>query len=216
MKKYISEFMGSLILVLLGCGVAAITGGSILVTALAFGLTIIVMSYLIGNISGCHLNPAVSLSMLLSKRISLKDFIYYIISQILGCFCGSAILALLLGSFDVLGANSYGGLGQLADTIWIALLIETILSFIFITVILNITSKKEYNSISGIIIGTTLILLHLMGIPFTGLSVNPARSLAPALLQGGEALNQVWVFIVAPLLGSLLSVLFNKYILEKR
>ncbi len=216
MKKYISEFVGTFVLVLIACGVAAITGGSIIATSLAFGLVIIAMAYSIGNVSGCHVNPAVSLSMLLTKKMSGKDFIGYVIAQVLGAIAGAAVLGLILGGFDSLGANGYGGTLQLADTVWVALLVEVILTFIFVTAILGVTSKKEYSNVSGIVIGLTLTLVHLIGISFTGTSVNPARSLGPALLQGGEALSQVWVFIVAPLIGAVLAALFYKLVLSDK
>lgn len=214
MKKYIAEFVGTLVLVLVACGVAVVTGANIVATSLAFGLVIVAMAYSIGNVSGCHINPAVSLAMLISKRMSVKDFVGYVVAQVLGAISGSAILGLLLDNFNSLGANGYGAVGQLATTVWIALLVEVILTFIFVTVILSVTSKEKYANIAGIVIGLTLVLVHLIGISFTGTSVNPARSLGPALLQGGEALTQVWVFIVAPLIGSVLASLFNKFVLE--
>ncbi len=213
MKKYITEFVGTFILVLVACGVAAITGGELVPTALAFGLVIVAMAYSIGNISGCHLNPAVSFAMLMTKRMNTKDFIGYVIAQILGAILGAFLLGVLLGSYSNLGANEYGLIGQLGKTVWTALLVETILTFIFVTVILEVTSKKEYSNVSGLIIGLTLTLVHLFGINFTGTSVNPARSLAPAIFQGGEPLSQVWVFIVAPLIGSFLAALFYQLIL---
>ena len=216
MKKYISEFVGTLVLVLVACGVAVITDGNLIATALAFGLVIVAMAYSIGNVSGCHINPAVSLAMLINKKISFTDFVGYVVSQFLGAVAGAAILGVLLDDFTILGANSYAMEGQLATTVWIALLIEVILTFIFVTVILGVTSKKENNAVSGIVIGLTLTLVHIIGIPFTGTSVNPARSFGPALLQGGEALNQVWVFILAPLVGAVLASLFYKYVLEKK
>ena len=216
MRKYISEFVGTLVLVLVACGVAVITGGNLIATSLAFGLVIVAMAYSIGNVSGCHINPAVSLAMLINKKISFTDFIGYVVAQFLGAISGAAILGVLLDGYDVLGANSYAMSGQLATTIWIALLIEVILTFIFVTVILGVTSKKENSSVSGIVIGLTLTLVHLIGIPFTGTSVNPARSFGPALLQGGEALSQVWIFILAPLVGAILASLFYKYVIEKK
>lgn len=215
MKKYISEFVGTFVLVLVACGVAVVTKANVVATSLAFGLVIVAMAYSIGNISGCHINPAVSLSMLLTKKMTLKEFTYYVVSQVLGALAGSAVLAILLGSTKVLGANSYGMEGNMATNVWIALLVEIILTFIFVTAILGVTSKKENENISGLVIGLTLTLVHLLGISFTGTSVNPARSLAPALLQGGEVLKQVWVFILAPLLGATLASLFYTKILKK-
>lgn len=215
MKKYIAEFVGTLVLVLVACGVAVVTGASVVATSLAFGLVIVAMAYSIGNVSGCHINPAVSLAMLITKKITTKDFIGYVIAQVLGAFVGALILGVLLGSYSSLGANGFGT-GHMAETAWIALLVEVILTFIFVTAILGVTSKKEYSSVAGIVIGLTLVLVHLIGISFTGTSVNPARSLGPALLQGADALKQVWVFIVGPLLGSALAALFYKNVLNEK
>ena len=169
------------------------------------------MAYSIGNISGCHVNPAVSLGFLIARKLSVKDFIGYVIAQILGALAGAAVLGVLLGSFSSLGANGYGD-NMLATNIWTCLLIETILTFIFVVAILGVTSKDNYSNIAGLVIGLTLVLVHLIGISFTGTSVNPARSLGPALLEGGEALTEVWVFIVAPLVGAALASLFHKFL----
>ncbi len=212
MKKYIAEFVGTFVLVLVACGVAVVTEANIVATSLAFGLVIVAMAYSIGNVSGCHINPAVSFAMFLSKKMSAKEFGMYVVSQVLGAFAGSAVLGVILKSFTSLGANGYSSYSG----VWIALLVEVILTFIFVTAILGVTSKKEYSSISGMVIGLTLTLVHLLGIRFTGTSVNPARSLAPAVLQGGDALSQVWVFIVAPLVGAALAALFYKYVLEEK
>lgn len=215
MKKYISEFVGTLVLVLVACGVASITGGSLVETSLAFGLVIVAMAYSIGNVSGCHINPAVSLAMLINKKLTLKEFVYYVVSQVLGATCGAALLGVILGNFNSLGTNGYGE-GVLAGNLWIALLVEFILTFIFVTAILGVTSKEENSNVAGLVIGLTLTLVHLLGIKFTGTSVNPARSLGPALLQGGLALKQVWVFIVGPLLGSAAAAYFYKFILVEK
>lgn len=209
MKKYISEFVGTFALTFFACGVAVTIGcnttAGILTTALSFGLVIIAMAYSIGNISGCHINPAVSIAMWLDKRMELTELIKYIISQILGALAGSALLGFCLNSYKVLGANGYGNILPNGNevTVWIALIVEIILTFTFILVILTVTNKKEHNHMAGLIIGLTLVLIHLFGIPFTGTSVNPARSLAPALLQGKTALTQIWVFIIGPIIGSI-------------
>ena len=215
MKKYIAEFIGTFVLVLVACGVAVVTNANIAATALAFGLVIIAMAYSIGNVSGCHINPAVSFGMLLSKRMSCKDFCWYVVAQILGAIAGSAVLGVLLGSFKALGADGFGE-GFLATNAWIALLVEIILTCVFVLTILGVTSKKENSSIAGIVIGLTLTLVHLLGIRFTGTSVNPARSIGPALLQGGEALSQLWVFIIAPLIGAALASLIYHYVIEEK
>ena len=212
MKKLVCEFVGTLVLVLLACGVAVATDVHYLGTALAFGLVIVAMAYSIGNVSGCHINPAVSLGMTLSGRMTWKEFWQYVCAQVLGAITGAAILGVILRSFKSLGANGYNGTSV---TVWIALLVEIILTFIFVLTILGVTDKKENGHATGIIIGLTLTLVHLFGIPFTGTSVNPARSIGPALLQGGTALSQVWVFIVAPLVGAALAALFYKNVLKK-
>ena len=183
---------------------------------MAFGLTIVAMAYSIGNVSGCHINPAVSLSMLMTKKISVKEFVFYVIAQIIGAILAAAVLGVLLSSFKSLGANTYGAEGQLATNVGIALLVEVILTFIFITAILGVTSKKENTAVVGIVIGLTLTLVHLLGISFTGTSVNPARSLGPAIFVGGTALKQVWVFIVAPLVGSLLASVFYTTVIKEK
>ena len=215
MKKYIAEFVGTFVLVLVACGVAVVTSADVVATSLAFGLAIVAMAYSIGNVSGCHVNPAVSLAMLLTKKISLKDFVGYVVAQFLGAIAGAAVLGALLQSFTSLGANGFGE-GHLASTVWIALLVEAILTFIFVTVILGVTSKSENGNVAGLVIGLTLVLVHLIGIAFTGTSVNPARSFGPALLVGGEALKQVWVFIVAPLIGSVGASFFYKFVLSEK
>ena len=213
MKKYISEFVGTFVLVLVGCGVAEVTGADVVATALAFGLVIVAMAYSIGNVSGCHINPAVSLGFYLSKKMSLKDLIYYVIAQVLGAICGSFVLGFLLGSFESLGANGYG-LEVFAQNAGIACVTEVLLTFVFVTAILGVTSKEKYSDVAGLVIGLTLTLVHLVGIPFTGTSVNPARSLGPALFVGGEALSQVWVFLLAPLVGAALASVFYNFVLK--
>lgn len=223
MRKYVSEFIGTFALTFFGCGVAVLLGcnsvSGIVATSLAFGLVIMVMAYLVGPISGCHLNPAVSIAMMLDDRMSTEEMIYYIVSQVLGAFTGSILLGLCLGDFTSLGANSFGGIlpNGMEVTPFVALTVESILSFIFILVILAVTKKKEYSNFAGLIIGLTLVLVHLIGISFTGTSVNPARSMAPAFIQGGDALIQVWLFILAPIIGCLCAVLFyNNFISEEK
>lgn len=214
MKKYIAEAVGTLVLTLVACGVAAVTGGSLVETSLAFGLVVVAMAYSIGNVSGCHINPAVSFGLFIAGKMKLCEFIKYVIAQVVGAFAGSALLLAILGSNKALGANGFGA-GSLATNAWIAILVEVLLTFIFVTAILGVTDKKENGTVSGLVIGFTLTLVHLLGISFTGTSVNPARSLAPAVLQGGKALSQVWVFILAPLVGALIAGLFYKFILKQ-
>lgn len=210
MKKYLAEFIGTFVLVLFGCGVAAVTGcafpeAGYVATALAFGLCIVAMAYSIGNISGCHVNPAVSLGCLLTGRMSGKDFIGYVIAQVLGAIAGAAVLMALIGTEKGLGCN-----GLYNGSIGLSLLVEVILTFVFVLVILGVTSKIGNGKLAGLVIGLTLVLIHLLGIPFTGTSVNPARSIGPALFMGGDALSCVWVFIVAPLVGGALAALVWK------
>ncbi|MBQ4369565.1 MAG: MIP family channel protein [Oscillospiraceae bacterium] len=212
MKKYIAEFIGTLVLVLFACGVAAVTGcifpeAGYIATALAFGLVIVAMAYSIGNVSGCHINPAVSIAMLVSGKMSVKDFIGYIIAQFLGAIAGAAILMYLLGSSAALGQN-----GLYDGDVLKSLIVEVILTFVFVLAILGVTSKVENGKVAGLVIGLSLVLVHLIGIPFTGTSVNPARSFGPAIFVGGEALKNVWVFIVAPLVGGVLAAIVYKAI----
>ena len=216
MKKYVCEFIGTCVLVLFGCGTAVVTGGNLAVTALAFGLSIVAMAYVIGNISGCHINPAVSLAMLINKKMSAKEFAFYVVSQVLGALLGTGILYLILSNTDIgtsaLGANGYEALSATGISLFGAIVVEVILTFVFIYTILGVTSDEKKGAIAGVVIGLTLTFVHIIGINLTGTSVNPARSLAPALIQGGEALKQVWVFIVAPFVGSALAALTFEYL----
>lgn len=214
MKKNIAEFIGTMVLVLFGTGVAVITNGNIVATSLAFGLSIVAMAYVIGNISGCHVNPAVSFACLLDKRINLSTFLGYVIAQTLGAIAGSGILYLILNNTDLgvlaLGANGYGQLSSTNITLFGAIAVEIILTFVFIYTILGVTADSSKKNVAGIVIGLTLTFVHLIGIRLTGTSVNPARSLAPALFLGGTYLSQVLVFIVSPLIGAALaSLVYN-------
>ena len=205
-KKYLAEFLGTAVLVLFGCGSAVITG-NILIIAITFGLAIVIGAYGVASASGCHINPAVSLAMLINGKLSIKDFFAYVAAQIAGAFAGSGLLYAILSctkaaTTENLGANGYDELSMAGINLSGAILVEIILTFIFIYVILSITAKAENAKIAGFVIALTLVAVHIIGIGLTGTSVNPARSLAPAVLQGGEALKQVWVFIVAPFAGS--------------
>ena len=216
MRKYIAEFIGTLTLVLFGTGIAVVTGGNIIATSLAFGLAIVASAYVIGDISGCHVNPAVSFAMLLSGKMDRKDFAGYVCAQILGAFAGTAILFAILSSTAIgtgsLGANGFGSLSAADISMLGAFIVEVVLTFIFVYTILGVTSDEKKSNIAGLVIGLTLTFVHLFGITLTGTSVNPARSLAPAVFEGGKALSQVWLFIVAPLLGAALSALVFKYL----
>ena len=214
MKKYIAEFIGTFVLVFFACGTAAVLkcngaepNAAYLMTALAFGLVIVAMAYSIGNVSGCHINPAVSIAMLVSGKMDVKDFVGYVTAQFAGAIVGAGCLALAIGADTGLGTNAlYNG------NVGASLVIEIILTFVFVLAILGVTSKTENGQVAGIVIGLTLVLVHIFGIHFTGTSVNPARSFGPALFVGGEALKNVWVFIVAPLVGGVLAALCYKAI----
>jgi len=216
MKKYIAEFLGTLVLVLFGTGIAVVSGGDLVATSLAFGLAIVAEAYVIGNISGCHVNPAVSLAMLISKKLDVKDFVCYVVSQVLGAIAGTAILFFILSNTNLgttaLGANFYGELSATNISLVAAIVTEIVLTFVFIYTILGVTSDESKSNIAGLVIGLTLTFVHLIGIPLTGTSVNPARSLAPAIFLGGEAIKQIWVFILAPLVGGALAAFVYKYL----
>ena len=215
MKKYLAEFIGTFILVFMGCGSAMLLGcdasGGHLAVAMAFGLSIVAAAYVIGDVSGCHINPAVSLAMLINKKLSALEFVGYVVAQLAGAIVGAGLLKVLtsLGIADLTGALGSNGVAN-AGGVGGALLVEVILTFIFVFTILGVTSSKNNGSIAGIVIGFTLTFVHIVGIPLTGTSVNPARSIGPALLAGGDALSSVWVFILAPLVGAALAaVVFN-------
>lgn len=214
-KKYLAEFIGTFVLVLFACGAACVLGcdtrAGYLAVALSFGLVIVAMAYSIGNISGCHINPAVSLAMFISKKMSLEDFIGYVIAQFLGATAGAGVLAYLVGKDSGLGINSIAGYGWCKSFV-----VEVILTFVFVLTILGVTSKESYSSVAGIVIGLSLTLVHLLGIRFTGTSVNPARSFGPAVIVGGDQLKGLWVFIVAPLVGGVLAAFCYKFIADKQ
>ena len=220
MKKYIAELIGTMVLVLFGCGSAAIAGQLLgtLGIALAFGLSIVAMAYVIGDISGCHINPAVSIGMWIDGRMDAKDLIMYIVFQCIGAIIGIALLAVIINSAPSLGGYAATGLGQngfgSASSVGLnvvgAIIVEIILTFVFVFTVLGVTKKAENGAVAGIVIGLTLAFVHIMGIPLTGTSVNPARSLAPALFLGGQALQQVWVFILAPVVGAVFAGLLYK------
>ena len=226
MKKYLCEFIGTAVLVLFGCGTAVVTGGltagtgvgtfGVLTIAMAFGLSIVAMAYVIGNISGCHINPAVSLAMLINKKMEVKDFILYVVAQVLGAIAGIGILYAIGSNSNLgvasLGANGFDSASAVGLNMGGAILVEIILTFVFIYTILGVTSDEKKGSVAGIVIGLTLAFVHIIGIPLTGTSVNPARSLAPAIFLGGDALKQVWVFIVAPFIGSAIAAFTYKFL----
>lgn len=215
MKKYVAELIGTMVLVLLGCGSAVFAGGvadtvgagvGTIGVAMAFGLSVVAMAYTIGNISGCHINPAITLGVWLSGGMKLKRALMYMLFQIVGAIIGSLILSLLVstGTHDgptATGSNTFDP-GNIAQ----AFIAETVFTFIFVLVVLATTDqKKGAGNFAGLIIGLTLILIHIVCIPITGTSVNPARSIGPALMEGGQAMEQLWLFIVAPFLGGAIS-----------
>ncbi|MBQ2618291.1 MAG: aquaporin [Oscillospiraceae bacterium] len=229
MRKFLAECIGTATLVILGCGTAmlvgcdAASGSGYLLTALAFGLTIVAMAYSIGNVSGCHINPAVSLGVLLSGGMKVGEFCGYVLSQIVGALAGAGVLALIFnlgGVTDQTGGFGSNGLAGVGGNAVAGLVVEIVLTFIFVIAILGVTSKKAgHGSFGGLVIGLTLVVVHILGIGLTGTSVNPARSIGPALVAmftGNAApVGELWVFIVGPLVGAALAALVYK-VLEKK
>ena len=221
MKRYLAEAIGTAVLVILGCGTAmlvgcdAVNGGGYILTALAFGLSIVCMAYSIGNISGCHINPAVSLGVMMSGGMEMGEFIGYVVSQCIGAVCGSVVLAAIFGLghvTDMTGGFGSNGLAGVGGNALAGLLVEIVLTFIFVICILGVTSKKAgHGSFGGLVIGLALVGVHILGIGLTGTSVNPARSFGPALIAlftGNAApIACLWVFIVGPLVGAALAAI---------
>lgn len=226
MKKYIAEFIGTAVLVIMGCGTAmlvgcdSVNGGGYILTALAFGLSIVAMAYSIGNISGCHVNPAVSLGVYMNGGMDAKDFGGYVVSQVLGGIFGAAVLALIWnlgGVVDMTGGFGSNGLAGVSDNAIAGCLVEIVLTFIFVLVILGVTSEKfGYADKAGLVIGLSLTFVHILGIGLTGTSVNPARSIGSAVVAACsgnmEPLGCLWVFIVAPLVGGALAAVVHKFL----
>ena len=225
-KKLLAECIGTFVLVFAACGVAALTGGSLVATAMTFGLVIVAMAYSIGRVSGCHINPAVSLGCAIAGRMSWIEFLGYVCAQVVGGFLGGVAI---FGIVKMAGINRIGdacngviGGDVTAGAVIGSLLAEIILTCIFVYVILNVTDEKAGTSKkAGVVIGFTLTLVHLIGIPLTGTSVNPARSIATALnawiFDGTtDALAQVWIFIVAPLAGAALAALLYAFLNKEK
>lgn len=211
-KKLVAEAIGTMVLVLLGCGAAVFNGGAtsvaaVLTIAFAFGLSVVAMAYTIGGVSGCHINPAITLGVWLSGRMKGGEALGYMAAQVVGAIAGSAIIWFVINTGNIaLGATATGANGFAGGNLIPALIAEVVFSFIFVLVVLGTTDeKKGAGTFAGLAIGLTLVLVHIVCIPITGTSVNPARSIAPALFAGGEALAQLWVFIVAPLAGAALA-----------
>lgn len=228
MAKLIAEFLGTMVLVLMGCGSAVIAGANgtdgvgLLGISFAFGLSVVAMAYAIGHISGCHINPAISISMVAAGRMTIGEAVGYIIAQVLGAIAGAGLLYLIVSNhpgFEMkewaLGSNGWGDgyLGAYNTTA--AFIAEFIFTFIFLLVILGSTSGKNiHGGFAGLAIGLSLVLIHIVGINVTGVSVNPARSIGPAIFAGGKALAQVWMFIVAPIAGGVVAALVWRGVLE--
>lgn len=218
MKKYLAEMVGTMVLVLMGCGAAVSLGcdpvgnqASVVGTALAFGLSVVAMAYTIGGISGCHINPAITLGVLLSGRMSGKDAGMYMVFQVIGGLLGAAILYALTQAAGLkgTGANDLQAVNDAGVTVTVfgGLLAEIVFTGVFVLVVLGATSKTNSatNNFAGLAIGLSLVLVHLACIRYTGTSVNPARSIGPALFQGGTALSNLWIFIVGPFVGAALA-----------
>lgn len=206
MQKFVAEFIGTLTLVLFGCGAAVLGGEHVgqLGIALAFGFAIVAMAYGIGPISGCHVNPAVSLAVFVAGRMGAREMVVYWIAQFLGALVGAGILAAIAGMANGLGQNGWGP-GYLGEfSMQSALIFEVVMTALFVIVILGSTSSGAPAGFAGLAIGITLAVIHIVGIQVTGVSVNPARSFGPAVLVGGQALAQLWLFIVAPLVGAVI------------
>jgi len=220
-QKYVAEFLGTMILVLIGCGVAVISKWSLegfVGIALAFGFTLGALVYAIGPISGCHVNPAVTLAMLINGKIKRKDAATYMVVQILGAIIGAVILLSIVSGQPTfvlaqngLGQNGYGNQSPANFSMASAFIFEVVFTFIFLLVILGSTSKRATPGVAGVAIGFSLTVIHFFGIAVDGTSVNPARSIGPALIVGGVAIEQLWLFIIAPLIGAILAGIFWKY-----
>jgi len=213
MKKYYAELIGTFVLTFLGCGAAVSLNcgadtASIVGTAIAFGLSVVAMAYAIGGISGCHINPAITLGVYLSGRMNAKDCGMYMLFQVIGAIIAAALLALIVSTDPGLARGTATGANACAsDNLWNGLIVEFVLTFIFVLVVLGATAKTNgaTNNFAGLAIGLALILIHLVGINYTGTSVNPARSIGPALFEGGAALEHIWIFILGPLAGGALA-----------
>lgn len=218
LKKFAAELVGTAVLVLFGCGAAVLGGDNVgqLGIALAFGFAIVAMAYGIGPVSGCHVNPAVSLAAFVAGRMSARDMGLYWIAQFIGAVIGAAILGLIAKTgFASLGQNGWGPgyLGEYGQTA--ALIFEIVFTAIFVVVILGVTGEKAHGPFAGVAIGITLAVIHIVGIQVTGVSVNPARSFGPAVLAGGQAMGQLWLFFVAPAIGAIIgALLFRLKLLE--
>ena len=223
MNKYLAELLGTFILVFIGTASAVVAGKYIgfLGISLAFGISVLVMVYAIGHISGCHINPAITIAMLINGKIPAKDAVIYIVVQCIGAIIASVLLLNIMAGFpgynlaaNGLGQNGFDAASPAGFSFASGFIAEVVLTFIFLIVIFGATSKNAPAGFAGIPIGFALAMIHMVGIPITGTSVNPARSLGPALVAGGTALAQLWVFIVAPVIGAVIAAVVWKYLFE--
>lgn len=216
MKKYLAELVGTFVLTLFGCGTAVslncgVDMASVVGTALAFGLAVVAMAYTIGGISGCHINPAITIGCLVSGRISGKDALGYIVAQVIGAVLASAVLYAMVTTATIPAVGTATGANACNMGVANGVFVEVVLTFVFVLVVLGTTdAKKGAGNFAGLAIGLSLVLIHLVGIHYTGTSVNPARSIGPALFEGGQALADLWVFIVAPTVGAVISAVVWK------
>lgn len=223
MKKYLAEMIGTMVLVLIGCGSAVFNGGcgtpaQVLMVAMAFGFSVVAMAYTIGGVSGCHINPAITLGFMLLGRMKSKEGLMYMLFQVIGALIGSAIIALLTSNIDMAYVTTTGA-NSCAPGVGIAggFIAEVIFSFVFVLVVLGTTdAKKGAGNFAGLAIGLSLVLVHIVCIPLTGTSVNPARSIAPAVFAGGEALSQLWLFVVGPFIGAAIAACIWKMIASEK
>lgn len=216
MRKFVAEALGTFILVFLGTGAAVLGGGADNIVGygaigLAFGLAVVIAAYTVGSVSGAHLNPAVSLAFWMNKRISAQEYGTFVAGQAVGAFLGSGLLALVTGSTEALGQN----IVQAGYSLTTGGVIELVLTFFLVLVVLSVTSEtKGHPQIAGAIIGLTLLAGHFVGVPVSSMSVNPARSLAPAVLAGGQAMSQLWLFMIWPMVGGALAAVTHRTLIE--
>lgn len=232
-KKYLAELIGTFVLVFIGCGSAVIAGGTttlgtiagigLLGIAFAFGLAVVMMCYSIGHISGCHINPAITIAMLINKKINARNAAFYIVAQCVGAVIAAGVLFAIasgLPGYNIatngLGQNGYGDHSPMKYSMIAGFAAEAVLTFIFLFTIFGATDKKAPEGFAGMEIGLSLVAIHLVGIPITGTSVNPARSIGPALFVGGDAITQLWLFIAAPIIGAVLAAVAWRFIFEKK
>ncbi|MCJ7507046.1 aquaporin Z [Candidatus Bathyarchaeota archaeon] len=222
-KKYFAELIGTFVLVLMGCGSAVLAGRFIgfVGISFAFGLSVVAMAYAIGGISGCHINPAISVSMFAAGKMNAKDTVFYVVMQCVGSTLAAALLFLVASgspgyslAVNGLGQNGYGLASPAGFSVTSGFIAEVVLTFVFLIVVHGSTSEKAPKGFAGLSIGLSLVLIHLVGIPITGTSVNPARSLGPALIVGGIALEQLWLFWVAPIIGGIIAAFVWRYLAD--